>query len=109
MIHAALHWSEDGSDDITLWSFAVDHAAWLYNRIPQRTSGITPLEMVSQCKTDHRDLMRTHVWGCPVYVLEATLQDGKKLPKWTKRCGGNRQSRKTFHHTRAPYFHYSKK
>jgi hypothetical protein len=86
MIHAALHWSEDGSDDITLWSFAVDHAAWLYNRIPQRTSGITPLEMVSQCKTDHRDLMRTHVWGCPVYVLEATLQDGKKLPKWNKRA-----------------------
>jgi transposase InsO family protein len=42
MIHAALHWSEDGSDDISLWPFAVDHATWLYNRIPQRTSGITP-------------------------------------------------------------------
>jgi hypothetical protein len=86
MIHAALHWSEDGSDEISLWPFAVDHAAWLYNRIPQRTSGITPLEMVTKCKSDHRDLMRTHVWGCPVYVLEATLQDGKKLPKWNKRA-----------------------
>jgi hypothetical protein len=28
----------------------------------------------------------SHVWGCPVYVLEATLQDGKKLPKWNKRA-----------------------
>jgi hypothetical protein len=86
MIHAALNWGEDGSDDITLWSFAVDHAAWLYNRIPQRFSGITPLEMVTQCKSDHRELMRAHVWGCPVYVLEASLQDGKKLPKWNKRA-----------------------
>jgi hypothetical protein len=23
-----------------------------------------------------------HVWGCPVYVLDPKLQDGKKLPKW---------------------------
>jgi len=75
MIHAALHWGEDGSDNISLWSFAVDHAAWLYNRIPQRLSGITPLELMSHTKSDHKDLMRTHVWGCPVYVLEAKLQD----------------------------------
>ena len=24
----------------------------------------------------------SHVWGCPVYVLDPKLQDGKKLPKW---------------------------
>jgi transposase InsO family protein len=84
MIHAALHWGEDGSDDISQWSFAVDHASWLYNHIPQRGSGISPLEMVMQCKSDHRDLMRTHVWGCPVYVLEPSLQNGKKLPKWNR-------------------------
>jgi transposase InsO family protein len=35
MIHAALHWGKDESDDISQWSFAVDHAYWLYNRIPQ--------------------------------------------------------------------------
>ena len=28
------------------------------------------------------ELRRLHPWGCPVYVLEPTLQDGKKLPKW---------------------------
>eukprot|EP00956_Cyclotella_meneghiniana_P015029 scaffold22790_cov42-Cyclotella_meneghiniana.AAC.1 len=84
MIHAALHWGSDGSDDLSLWSFAVDHAAWLYNRIPQQKSGITPLELVTNIKSDHRDLMRTHVWGCPVYVLDPKLQDGKKLPKWNR-------------------------
>ena len=36
MIHTALNWGDDGSDNLSLWSFAVDHAAWLYNRIPQR-------------------------------------------------------------------------
>ena len=86
MIHAALHWGSDGSDDLSLWSFAVDHAAWLYNRIPQQKSGITPLELVTNIKSDHRDLMRTHVWGCPVYVLDPKLQDGKKLPKWNRRA-----------------------
>eukprot|EP00956_Cyclotella_meneghiniana_P015936 scaffold24808_cov102-Cyclotella_meneghiniana.AAC.1 len=30
--------------------------------------------------------MRTHVWGCPVYVLDPKLQDGKKLPKWNRRA-----------------------
>ena len=35
MVHSALNWGEDGSDDITLWLFAVDHIAWLYNCISQ--------------------------------------------------------------------------
>ena len=69
-----------------MWSFAIDYAAWLYNRIPQRLSGITPIEMITQNKSDHRDLMRAHVWGCPVFVLEPKLQSGKKLPKWNKRA-----------------------
>jgi hypothetical protein len=26
-----------------------------------------------------------HVWGCPVYVLDKMISDGKKLPRWTPR------------------------
>jgi hypothetical protein len=26
------------------------------------------------------------VWGCPVYVLEAKLQNDQKLPKWNRRA-----------------------
>ena len=66
MIHTALNWGEHASDNIKLWAFAVNHAAWLYNHIPQCLSGITPLEMVTHAKSDHRDLHRTHVWGCPI-------------------------------------------
>ncbi len=31
MVHASLHWTEHGVDDISLWPFAVKHAVWLYN------------------------------------------------------------------------------
>ena len=34
----------------------------------------------------HRSLLRSHVWGCPVYVLDPKLQDGKKQPKWDPRA-----------------------
>ncbi len=30
------------------------------------------------------DLLQNHVWGCPVFVLEPLLQDGKKIPKWNR-------------------------
>ncbi|KAL7479156.1 hypothetical protein ACHAW6_004895 [Cyclotella cf. meneghiniana] len=76
MVHVTLNWGEDGSDDINLWPFA--------NQIPQSFSGIIQLDMVTQNKTDHLNLMQTHVWGCPVYVLEVSLQDSKKLLKWNK-------------------------
>ena len=86
MIHVALHWGEDQSDDLTLWSFVVDYAAWLYNRIPQRRSRITPIKFASKTKSNHLDLNHAHVWGCPCFVLEAKLQDNHKLPKWNRRA-----------------------
>jgi hypothetical protein len=32
------------------------------------------------------DILRSHVWGCTVYVLEAKLQNDQKLPKWNRRA-----------------------
>ena len=43
MLHVALHWSDNQVDDISLWPFAVKHAVWLYNRIPNHVAGILPL------------------------------------------------------------------
>ena len=87
MVHAALHWPSDGADNIRLWAFAVSHAAWLYIRLPNKHLGWkSPLEVFTKTKSDHRDLLRTHVWGCPVFVLEAKLQDGHKIPKFNRRA-----------------------
>ncbi|KAL7461742.1 hypothetical protein ACHAXS_003253, partial [Conticribra weissflogii] len=85
MVHCALHWPSDNADELNLWPFAMEHAAWLYNRLPNRVSGLTPLEVFTRTKSDHQDLLRAHVWGCPVFVLDPKLQDGKKIPKWNRR------------------------
>ncbi|KAL7529135.1 hypothetical protein ACHAXR_002811, partial [Thalassiosira sp. AJA248-18] len=59
VVHSAIHWPSDG--------------------------GLSPLEIFTKSKSDHADLLRTHVWGCPVFVLDPRLQDGKKIPKWNRR------------------------
>jgi hypothetical protein len=59
-----------GTDDIALWPFAVKHAVWLYNRSPNHKSGLTPFELLTKQKANHRDILCSHVWGCPAYVLE---------------------------------------
>jgi hypothetical protein len=42
--------------------------------------------MLTQTKFhNHHHLQNLHVFGCPVYVLDPTLQDAKKLPKWKRR------------------------
>jgi hypothetical protein len=55
---------------------------WIYNRVPNCQSGLTPLELLTKSKADHRDILRTHVRGCPAIVLEPQLQNNKILPKW---------------------------
>ena len=87
MVHASVHWPCDGADDIRLWAFAVLHAAWLYNRLPNKNlAWRSPLEVFTKTQSDHRDLLRAHVWGCPVFVLEPRLQDGQKIPKFNRRA-----------------------
>ena len=36
-------------------------------------------------KSDYNHLKDARTWGCPAYVLDPTLQDGKKLPRWKPR------------------------
>ena len=84
MLHSAYHWPEHAS--IKLWPMAINYAVWVFNHLPRTDTGMCPDEMWSQCRTTHDDLRRAHVWGCPVYVLEPALQDGKKIPKWQPRA-----------------------
>ena len=83
MLHAALRWPDVA--DAQLWPMAVHHAAYLYNRLPNPTSGLTPLEVLSGTKWLSSKFHDLHVWGSPVYVLDPTLQDGKKIPRWKPR------------------------
>ena len=86
LLHVSLRWSNDGVDNISLWPFAVRHAVWLHNRLPNQRTGITPLELLRKEKDDHRDLLRSKTFGCPVYVLDPSLANDKKIPKWNRRA-----------------------
>jgi hypothetical protein len=95
LIHFAMHWPQASSTD--LWPYAVDQAVYIWNHLPDSDTKLCPLELFTKTKFhNHHHLQNLHVFGCPVYVLDPTLQDAKKLPKW------NRRSR------RAVYLGYSK-
>ncbi len=61
VIHVSLHWDEQGRNAVALWSFAVHHAVWLYNRLPNGVTGLSPMEILTGTRSDHRDLLCTQV------------------------------------------------
>ena len=83
MIHAMIHWPENVQLD--LWPFAINYAVYLWNRLPQSSSGLSPQELFFSVKSDHQELRMAKVWGCPAYVLDPRIQDGKKIPRWSPR------------------------
>ena len=83
MIHAAIRWPDQ--TDSTLWPLAVDYAVHLHNNLPKDQLKYSPSEIFCGSKSEHYELKQARVWGCPVFVLDASLQDGKKLPKWQPR------------------------
>ncbi len=80
MLHLATHWPQFASPKY--WPQAIDYAVWVFNRLPNIETGIAPNEVWSSVCSPSSELLQTHVFGCPVYVLDASLQDGKKIPKW---------------------------
>ncbi|MCE2996032.1 MAG: hypothetical protein LW863_10560, partial [Flammeovirgaceae bacterium] len=83
MLHSAIHWPAVA--DAALWPLAVDHAVRLYNRMPDPHTGLSPQDVFTKIRGKHSDFHHCHVWGCPVYVLDKTISDGKKLPRWKPR------------------------
>jgi hypothetical protein len=80
MLHLATHWPQFASPKY--WPQAINYAVWVFNRLPNIETGIAPNKVWSSVHSPSSELLRTHVFGCPVYVLDASLQDGKKIPKW---------------------------
>ena len=69
LLHASLHWPDQA--DLELWPFAVNHVVFLWNHIPRRDIGLSPIELFSSTSFPSKShLQRLHVWGCPVFVLD---------------------------------------
>jgi hypothetical protein len=64
----------------------MDYAVFIYNHTPRREDGVAPIEHMGNCYMNCKHLARCKAFGCPVYVLAAKLQDGKKIPKWKLRA-----------------------
>ncbi len=67
-----------GVDDLAFWGFAVKNAAWTTQLTSKWHCGLTPLELLTKTNDDHVDLLYSHIWGCPVFVLDQMLKDEKK-------------------------------
>ena len=83
ILHAAIHWPGENHTD--LWPMAIDYAVFLWNHTPHIETGLSPIEIFCRSRMDYGVLRSAKVWGCPTYVLDPTLQDGHKLPKWKPR------------------------
>jgi len=80
ILHAIIHWP--GQVLLELWPFAVAYAAYVWNQLPRKDTGLAPIEIFCHGKQDHILLQNMHPWGCPVYVLKPKIYEGKKWPKW---------------------------
>ena len=61
LIHSAIHWPQETSTN--LWLFAMDYAAYTYNRLPKPSGGLLPLEIFSGAKIDSIWISRSRVFG----------------------------------------------
>ena len=64
---------------------AVAHAVWLYNHMPNLTTGLSPHDVFTKTRFPQSKFHDLHVFGCPVHTLKKQLQDGKKMPRWETR------------------------
>ena len=83
LLHSAIHWPDVA--DAALWPLAVDHAVRLHNFMPNPATGISPHDLFTKTRWSLTNFQNFHVFGCPVYVLDKTIQDGRKLPRWKPR------------------------
>jgi hypothetical protein len=63
----------------------MDYATWLYNHTPNRATNLAPIEVFTSVKLGCTHIQRAKVFGSPTFVLDARLQDGRKIPKWDPR------------------------
>ncbi|KAI2496717.1 hypothetical protein MHU86_17764 [Fragilaria crotonensis] len=52
--------------------------------MPNQVSGLS-CRVFTKSRWQQHKFHDLHVWGCPVYVLDKSIADGKKLPRWKPR------------------------
>lgn len=82
LLHAMNKWPEMIS--IELWPLALLDATRVSNILHFTLDGRSPMAHFSKSDAIF-SLSDEHTFGCPVYVLDSTLQNSQKIPKWDPR------------------------
>ena len=82
LLHSAAHWK--AGVDSSLWPMAVTYAVYIYNNTPN-AQNLCPADLFTGSTVPRHRLRDLHTWGCPVYILDPSLQAGQKLPRWAPR------------------------
>jgi hypothetical protein len=77
LLHAVEKWLEAITMD--MWPFALKMVVDIHNATPGKSG--SPKEIFTRQKARQDRLVDFHTFGCPVFVLDPTLQQGHKLPK----------------------------
>lgn len=85
LMHQATHWSQqlETPTETSGWPMSVKPAAHICNHVPKPTTGLTAHELWTRTKEHLKKPHNIHVFGCPAYVLQKDIADGKKLPRWS--------------------------
>ena len=79
--HVQLHWPDEF--DPSLLPFALNYAIKIYKNLPTKVrNGFCPNEVFAGMIFGCCPLKQLRIFGCPCYVLDPRIQDGKKIPKW---------------------------
>jgi hypothetical protein len=82
LLHSSAHWKE--GIDSSLWPLAVTYAVHVYNNTPH-AQNLCPADLFTGSTVLRHRLKDLHTLGCPVYVLDPSLQAGQKLRRWEPR------------------------
>jgi hypothetical protein len=78
ILHASMHLKE--GIDSTLWPIAVNSALHIYNNTLK--NGVSSADNFNGSTVPRHRLLKIHIWGCLIYILDPIVQHGKKLLRW---------------------------
>ena len=83
LLHARRKWPE--AITTCFWPLALSYQAHLLNHLTFNDEEKSPMELLIG-EDLHFDPADVHTFGCPVYILDARLQNNNKIPRWDPRC-----------------------
>jgi Reverse transcriptase (RNA-dependent DNA polymerase) len=83
MLHAKARWPVAITEH--LWPYAITNVANMHNDVPRMGTKRSRTELFAGVDV-RPNLKNHHHFGIPVYVLDNSMQAGRKIPKWMPRA-----------------------